>query len=75
MVIKGYADWKGSESFNMRLSKLRAKKVETYLRRLCKKRGKKDVHFKTEWFGYKKLVINRKGPMAPNRRVEIYVLQ
>ena len=73
LVIKGYADWKGSESFNMKLSKRRAKRVESYLRRLCRK-YKKNIQFQTKWFGYKKLVINQKGPLAPNRRVEIYVL-
>ena len=34
LIIKGYADWKGSESFNMKLSERRAKKVESYLKRL-----------------------------------------
>jgi outer membrane protein OmpA-like peptidoglycan-associated protein len=73
IVIKGYADWKGTESFNMELSKRRAKKVENYMRRFCRKYRKK-VKFKTMWYGFKKLVINQKGSLAPNRRVEVYVL-
>ena len=73
IIVKGYADWKGSESFNIKLSKRRAKRVESYLKRVCKK-YKKKVQFRTKWFGYKNLVINQKGPLAPNRRVEVYVL-
>jgi outer membrane protein OmpA-like peptidoglycan-associated protein len=74
LVIKGYADWKGSKSFNMKLSERRAKKVKNYLKRSCRKYKKKNIQFQTKWFGYEKLVIDQKGPLAPNRRVEIYVL-
>jgi OOP family OmpA-OmpF porin len=74
LIIKGYADWKGSKSFNLKLSERRAKKVKSYLNRSCRK-YKKKIRFRTEWFGYEKLVIEQKGPLSPNRRVEIYVLE
>ena len=74
--IEGHTDSKGSDTYNQKLSELRANAVKDWL---VNKEGLKNVRFATQGFGAKRPVAPNKKPdgsddpegRQKNRRVEI----
>ncbi len=73
ILIVGHTDNVGSDSYNMRLSKKRAKSVTNYFVRY---KGLPASRFITKWFGESKPVYDNATPegRAKNRRVNIVIL-
>ncbi len=73
ILVVGHTDSVGSESYNMRLSKRRAKSVSGYLTR---EKGLSSSRFTTRWFGETKPTHDNStaAGRAKNRRVNIVIL-
>jgi outer membrane protein OmpA-like peptidoglycan-associated protein len=73
ILIVGHTDNVGSESYNMKLSKKRAKSVTNYF---VKYKNMSSSRFVTKWFGETKPVYDNNIPegRAKNRRVNIVIL-